>query len=114
MAAYAGEDDCVHLPDETGAHRERLESSETRFHGTQVVDDLFHVGTERLVTGFGLQDLGERRLGTLEPGRGDSFPARIRSDKELGIRKESCCPGEAPQSGLGVGEPQRLSLEVPS
>jgi hypothetical protein len=55
-AAHAGENHCVHLPNEADTHWQRGEPLETGFDGTHVVHDLLDVGSEVEARGFGVED----------------------------------------------------------
>ena len=53
---------------------------------SHVVDDLFDIGAEGEVAGFGVEDLCQRGLRALDPSRGHGLASEVGADQELRVR----------------------------
>ncbi len=107
-AAHTGEEYTMHFPDEAGAERQCFEPPQAKLHRPDVVHDLLHVGPEGFVAGFGVEDLHEGGLRTLDPSGRDRLPAQVGLDKEMGIREESSRACEPSKGSLGIGDAQQV------
>ena len=102
----------MHLTDQTRADGEALEPLEPGLHRSYVVDDLLDVRSERQVTGFCVEDLGERGLGALDPGRGDGLSAEVGTDDSCGCGSRRPAPASRPRAASASATRIRLSGEI--
>lgn len=75
----------MHLADQAGAHGELSQSFQSGLHGLEVVDDFLDIGARRLVADLGIEDVCQRRLGSLDARRRHRLPAEVGSDEELWV-----------------------------
>lgn len=72
-----------------------------------VVEHLLHVAAVVSLALVGLEqdEIGQRRLGALDPAGEDRFPAEQRAGKQVRVRQRAPRAGQEPERPVGRGEP---------
>jgi hypothetical protein len=95
----------VHLSKEPRAQGNVPQAQQAGFDGPGIVDDLFDIRAQGLIARFGVEDLDQRRPGSLDARRGDRFSPQVGTDEQMRVRKEAASAGEPSERRFGVGEP---------
>lgn len=84
----------MYLADQPNAERKGLELIQPPLERGYVVEDLFDIGVRRFAHRLGVEDVRQRRLGPLDPRRGERFAQQIRADEEIRVGQQLAHPGE--------------------